>query len=145
MKNNYEDLEIDPSDLTDAKTPYFLKVSKIREVIFVTEGVCSLRSYRGWRNALFQAGFTNVIVQKGEQRLLTLKELEQVGQYFWEGVFSESSKQEITVGKAMSIVQFKYRITMELAPKPVIPKGPPLKRERDPPKEKPEGKKHKKK
>ena len=39
----------------------------------------------------------------------------------------------------MSIVQFNYRITMELAPKPVIPKGPPLKREREPAKEKPEG------
>ena len=83
MKNNYEDLEIDPSDLTDAKTPYFLKVSKIREVIYVSEGVCSIKSYRGWHNALFQAGFTNAIVQKGEQRLLTLKELEQVDQYFW--------------------------------------------------------------
>ena len=78
-----------------------------------------------------------MIVQKrGEQRLLTLKELEQVGRYFWGGVFSESSKQEITVGKAMSIAQFNYRITMELAPKPVIPKGPPLKREREPAKKK---------
>ena len=81
---------------------------------------------------------------KREQRLLTLKELEQAGRYFWEGVFSESSKQEITADKAMSIAQFNYRITMELAPKPVIPKGPPLKRERDHPKEKPEGQKHKK-
>jgi len=136
MKNNYEDLEIDPSDLTGAKTPYFLKVSKIREVIYVSEGVCSIKSHRGWHNALFQAGFTNAIVQKGEQRLLTLKELEQADQYFRGSSFSESSKGETTVDKATSIVQFNYRITMELAPKPVIPKGPPLKRERDPAKEK---------
>ena len=33
---------------------------------------------------------------------------------------------------------------MELAPKPVIPKGPPLKREREPAKYKPEGHKAKK-
>ena len=43
--------------------------------------------------------------------------------------FSESSKQEIAIGKAISIVQFNYRITMELVPKTVIPKGAPLKRE----------------
>ena len=28
MKSNYEDLEIGPSELTDGKAPYFLKVSK---------------------------------------------------------------------------------------------------------------------
>ena len=52
-----------------------------------------------------------------------------MGRYFRGNVFSESSKQEITIDKAMSIVQFNYRIDVELVPKTVIPKGAPLKRE----------------
>ena len=94
VTNNYESFEMDPHEIQAAKTPYFLKVSKIREVIYVSEGVCSLRSYKGWHNSLYQAGYTNSIVQKDEQRLLTLAELEAVDQYFWGNVFSESSKQE---------------------------------------------------
>ena len=52
VKNSYESSEMDPSDIQSAKTPYFLKVSKIREVIYATEGVRSLTSYRWWRNSL---------------------------------------------------------------------------------------------
>ena len=118
-----------PIDIQADKTPYFLNVSKIREVIYVTEGACTLRSYKGWRNSLYQAGYANAIAQQDERRLLTLAELEHAGRYFWGNVFSESSKQEITIDKAMSIVQFNYRIAMELVPKTVIPKGAPLKRE----------------
>ena len=132
VKNNYDSFEMDPIEIQAAKTPYFLKVSKIREVIYVTEGVCTLRSYKGWRNSLYQAGYTNAIVQQDEQRLLTLAELEHVDHYFWESVFAESSKQEITIDRAMAIVQFNHRITMELSPKLLLPKGPPLKREAPP-------------
>ena len=46
--------------------------------------VCSLTSYRGWRNSLYQAGYTTAIVQKEEHRLLTLSELDYAGRYFWE-------------------------------------------------------------
>ena len=59
-------------------------------------------------------------------------ELEQVDRYFWNKVFSESSKREIAIDRAMSWAQFDYRITTELAPKLVLPKGPPQKRD-DPP------------
>ena len=34
------------------KTPYFLKSSKIREIIYISEGACSQKAYRLWRNAL---------------------------------------------------------------------------------------------
>ena len=98
----YDSLECDPDEIKAAETPYFLKVSKIRDVIYVTEGVCALTSYRGWRNSLYQSGYTNTIVQRDEQRLLTLRELEQVDRYFWNKVFSESSKREITIDRAMS-------------------------------------------
>ena len=72
-----------PREIQAAKTPYFLKVSKIREVIYVSEGVCTIRTYKGWRNSLYQTGCANAIVQKDEQRLLTIAELEHVGQFFW--------------------------------------------------------------
>ena len=120
---------MDPREIQTAKTPYFLKVPKIREAIYVSEGVCTLRSYKGWRDSLYQAGYANSIAQQDEQRLLTLSELEHAGRYFWENVFFESSKQEITIDKAIAIVQFNRRITMELPPKSLLPKGPPLKRE----------------
>ena len=108
---------MDPVELQAAKTPYFLKVSKIREVIYVSEGVCTLRTYKGWRNSFYQSGYANAIAQRDEQRLFTLAELEHVDRYFWGNVFPESSKQEITADKATSIVQFNHRITMELFPK----------------------------
>ena len=52
-----------------------------------------------------------------------------MGRFSRGNVFSESSKQEITADKAMSIAQFNHRITMELSPKLLLRKGPPLKRE----------------
>ena len=82
VRNNYESFEMDPGEIHSAKTPYFLNVPKIRGVIYVTEGVCvcvcSLISYRGWRNSLCQAGCANSIAQRDEQLLLTLAELEHV-------------------------------------------------------------------
>ena len=37
--NKYEEFTVGPESIRRAKTPYFSKVSKIREVIYVTEGV----------------------------------------------------------------------------------------------------------
>ena len=90
--NNYEDFVVDPASIQNAKTPYFLKVSKIREIIYVMTGVCSLGTYKEWHNTLYKAGYTDSLVQRHEQRLLTLEELEAVDQYFWEMVFAEPSR-----------------------------------------------------
>ena len=62
------------------------------EVIYVTEGVFSIIAYKEWRNTLYKARYADSLVQKDEQRLLTIDELEAVGQYFWEMVFDESSR-----------------------------------------------------
>ena len=118
-----------PIEINSGKTPYFLKVSKIREVIYVAEWVCTLNAYRRCRNSLPQAGYTDAIARKGEQLLLTLAGLEQVGQFLWGIAFSESSKREIAIDKAMCIVQLNYRITMALPPNLLLPRGAPLKRE----------------
>ena len=118
--NKYGDFVVDPASIQNAKTPYFLKVSKIREVIYVTEGVCSIIAYKEWHNTLYKAGYTDSLVQKDEQRLLTIDELEAVDQYFWEMVFDESSREQISIEKAMSRVSMNYRISMELVPKTVF-------------------------
>ena len=68
------------------KLHIFSKVSKIREAIYGTEGVCSETAYKDWRNTLYTAGYADSIVHKEEQRLLTLGELEAAGQFFWGNV-----------------------------------------------------------
>ena len=102
------------------KPPYFLKISKIREVIYVTEGICSIIAYKEWHNTLYKAGYTDSLGQPHEQRLLTIGELEAVGRYFWEMVFDESSRGKFSIEKAMSKVSMNYRISMELVPKTVF-------------------------
>ena len=67
--------------MQSAKTHYFLKASKAREVIYVAEGVCTIRTREGWRNSLYQAGYASDIAQKDEQLLLALAELEHLGQF----------------------------------------------------------------
>ena len=99
------------------KNTLFLKVSKIREVIYVTEGVWPITDYKEWRNSPCKAGYADSIVQNDERLLLTLSEFELAGRYFLETSFSESSREEISIDKAMSRVSMNYRVAMELVPK----------------------------
>ena len=94
IRNKYESFSVDPESIRRAKTPYFPNVSKIRGVIFVMEGVCSATAYKEWRNTLYKAGYADSIVHKEELLLLTLKELEAVGLYFWESVSRNLVREE---------------------------------------------------
>ena len=118
--NKYEGFFTDPESTRRAKTPYFLEISKIREVIYVTEGAGSAMAYKEWRNTLYKAGYTESIVHKEEQRLLTLEELEALGRFFWESVFSESSR-GIPIEMATSKVSLNHRISTKLAPETIYP------------------------
>ena len=69
------------------------------EVFYATEGVCSIIDYKEWRDNLYKAGCADSLVQKDEQRLLTIGELEAVDQYFWEMVFADSSMEQISIEK----------------------------------------------
>ena len=119
--NKYENFAADPESIRHAKTPYFLKVSKIREVICFTEGAFSETAYKEWRNTLHKAGYADSIVHKEEQRLLTSEELEAAGQFFPAKCFSESSRGRTSIEMATVRVSMGHRISMELAPKPIYP------------------------
>ena len=109
------------------KTPYISKVSKIREIIFASEGVFPIGSYVEWRNSLYRAGYAESLVQKDNRRLLILGELEAAGRYFWECAFGTSTQERITVEKAMAQVSLSHRAPMKLLQKPLPPSlyGPP--------------------
>ena len=88
--NEFYHFSADPDSVKHAKTPYFLKISKIREAIYVSEGVFPLGDYKEWRNTLYKAGYAEPLVRKDKRRLLTLGELESAGQFFWDSVFVTS-------------------------------------------------------
>ena len=55
--NEFEQFSADSESIKPAKTPYFLKNSKIRKAIYVSEGVWPLRAFKEWRNTLYKAGY----------------------------------------------------------------------------------------
>ena len=81
VRNEFGNFPSDSESIKHDKTPYFLKISKIGESIYISEGVCSLRAYKEWRNTLYKAGYAESLVQKETQRLPTLEELEAAGQF----------------------------------------------------------------
>ena len=52
LVNEFGHFSADPDSINRSKTPYFLKVSKIREAIYVSEGAFSLMAYKEWRRNL---------------------------------------------------------------------------------------------
>ena len=50
--DEYGYISPDQNSLKLGNVPYFLKSSKIREIIYVVEGVCAIKSCRLWRNCL---------------------------------------------------------------------------------------------
>ena len=48
----YESIYPDPGAYNLAKLPYFVKVSKIREIIYCAEGICNRKTYMDRRNIL---------------------------------------------------------------------------------------------
>ena len=81
------------------KPPLFPKGSKDQGGYLCNGRVCSIIAYKEWRNTLYKAGYTDSLVRKDEQRLLTIDDLEAVGRYFWEMVFAESSRRRISIAK----------------------------------------------
>ena len=94
-----------------------MKTSKIRKIIYIAEGACSLKSYRTRRNALYKEGYTEALIGGGSTRLLTLEELESVGRFFWNNVFANSTRRKIPIGETIGAVFFTPRLAIELLPK----------------------------
>ena len=100
--DDFGDISPGRNALEVGKTPYFLKISKIREIIYISEGVCSLKSYRLWRISLYKEGHAEApIGGGGPTRLLTLEELESVGQFVRNNVFGTSIRQKNPSGEQL--------------------------------------------
>ena len=79
VRNEFGNFPSDSESIKHDKTPYFLKISKISESIYISEGAFSLRAYKERRDTLYKAGRAESLVQKETHRLLTLDELGAVG------------------------------------------------------------------
>ena len=98
--------------------PYFLKISEIRKIIYVFEGVCTLKTYKVWHNHLYKAGYTETMLSTAN-RLLAI-ELGTYDQYYLDTVFETSSQKEISARNAMGTCFFEPRLTVGLLPEPVL-------------------------
>ena len=121
VSNEFGNFSADDESIQRGKTPYFLKISKIRESIYISEGVCSLREYKERRNTLYKSGYAESLVRKETHRLSALEELEAAGQFFWDLVFATSARGSISIEMAASQVSLNYMISLELLPKPLLP------------------------
>ena len=100
------------------KLPYFLKISKVREIAYVSEGVCAIKTYKVWRNRLYKAGYTDPLLGTAN-RLLTTEELETDDQYFRDSFFETSSRKKISARGATEPCFLEPRLMLELLPQPV--------------------------
>ena len=123
--NEFDNISTGQSSLKIGKPPYFSKVPKIREIIYCSAGVCSLKSYRNWHNSLYKAGYAEALVRSSRQRLFTLEELEAAGQFFCWGNASGTPSQENHYSKSDGASLLNHRVAIELLPK-IIPLARPL-------------------
>ena len=71
VRNEFGNFPADGESIKHARAPYFLNVSKIREAIYISEGVFAIGAYREWRNTLYKSGYSESLVQKGNSSSLT--------------------------------------------------------------------------
>ena len=62
-----------PKSDTNWGGPFFLRIFKIREIIYRPEGVCGERTYSIWRNELISAWWTGGVEMDG-RRCLAISE-----------------------------------------------------------------------
>ena len=54
--NEFAPVSLYPAQYARGKWPYFLEVSKIREITYCTECLCDRATYMIWHNSLYSAG-----------------------------------------------------------------------------------------
>ena len=84
----------------------------------MSDGACTLKTYRTWRDYLYKEGYAETILSTAN-RLLATEELETADQYFWGSVLETSSREKISARNAMGTCFFYSRLILELMPKPV--------------------------
>ena len=63
--DEFEHISEDRNSVKVGKTPYLLKFPKIRDIIYGSEGACTVKSYRLWPNCLYKAGGPEAIIGTG--------------------------------------------------------------------------------
>ena len=113
--NEYGQISPDQNSYRLEKLPYFLRISKLRAIIYVSEGICTLKTYKIWRNLLYEAGYAATLIS-GSNRHLDIHGLETVGRYFWGVVFGKSSQKNISAQNATESCLNDPRLMVELLP-----------------------------
>ena len=75
-----EDISLDPGSYNIGNIPYFTKVSKIRDVIYCAECLCTRETYTAWRNMSYRAGYAETMIG-GPRRHMATSGLEHVGRF----------------------------------------------------------------
>ena len=116
--NEYADIPPDLNSVKLGKVPFCFEISKISEIVYISEGVRTVKSYRHWRNSLRKAGCVDALVGGAASRLLAIEELESVDQFPRGSVFETSIHRKISARRAMDICFYSSRIQIELTHKP---------------------------
>ena len=95
-----------------------LKIPKIREIVYVSEGACTLKTYRVWRNHLYKEVYEDTLLGAAN-RHSAIAELETTDRYFADSFFETSSRQKIPTRNAIRKCFFGSMLLLELMPKPV--------------------------
>ena len=85
--------------------------------------MCTVKSYRYWHDALYEAGYTEALAQTSNRRLLTLSELDSADQFFWGYVFGTSSQEKISI-EIDPQVFLARRVAIGRLPKTRLPAHP---------------------
>ena len=96
----YEDISLDAGAYELGKLPYFIKVYKIREIIYCAECLCARKTYMAWRNMLYREGYAETMLGEPHRHLAT-SELEHVGRFFWNSAYGTAGKYKLTIQSAM--------------------------------------------
>ena len=75
--NEYGQISPYPNSYRLGNLQYVFKISKIRGIIYFSEGFCTLKTYKNWHDALYKAGYAETLLVESN-RHLAIRELETV-------------------------------------------------------------------
>ena len=127
--NEFDCFSSDKSALQLWRTPYFSNVSKIREILYLSEGVCVLpKGLQELAQRSIQCRIRGISCSIEQSTSVDIGRTRRGGPIFLGNRVWDAQSRKITIAKAMAQVSLNHRVTMELLPKPVLPghHAPPL-------------------
>ena len=111
--DEYEAIYLGPGSYNVGEIPYFVKVSKIRAIIYCAECLRNRKTYLARRNMLYRSGYAETTVGESRRHLPTF-ELDRVGRFFWNSVFGAPSASKLTLPIAVDRTRTEARLMGEL-------------------------------